>query len=55
MMEFARDAGGVMPRVFGVNHHPEIVDRSRQMMILRAEARARRGQPSSGTRSATRS
>jgi hypothetical protein len=24
-----------MPRVFGVNHHPEIVDRSRQMMLLR--------------------
>jgi hypothetical protein len=35
MMEFARDEGGVMPRVFGVNHHPEIVDRGRQMMILR--------------------
>jgi len=35
MMEFARDRGGVMPRVFGVNHHPEIVDRSRQMMLLR--------------------
>jgi hypothetical protein len=35
MMEFARDAGGVMPRVLGVNHHPEIVDRSRQMMILK--------------------
>jgi hypothetical protein len=34
MMEFARDADGVMPRVLGVNHHPEIVDRSRQMMIL---------------------
>ena len=24
-----------MPRIFGVNHHPEIVDRSRQMLILR--------------------
>jgi len=35
MMEFARERGGVMPRVFGVNHHPEIVDRARQMMILR--------------------
>lgn len=35
MLEFARDRGGVMPRVFGVNHHPEIVDRSRQLMILR--------------------
>jgi hypothetical protein len=34
MMEFARDGGGVMPRVFGVNHHPEIVDRARQMMLL---------------------
>lgn len=35
MLEFARDHEGVMPRVFGVNHHPEIVDRGRQMMILR--------------------
>jgi hypothetical protein len=35
MMEFARDRGGVIPRVLGVNHHPEIVDRSRQMMILK--------------------
>lgn len=35
MLEFARDAGGVMPRVFAVNHHPEIVDRGRQMLILR--------------------
>jgi hypothetical protein len=34
MIEFARDRGGVMPRVFAVNHHPEIVDRFRQMMIL---------------------
>jgi len=34
MMEFARDAGGVVPRMLGVNHHPEIVDLSRQMMIL---------------------
>ena len=25
----------MMPRVFAVNHHPEIVDRSRQMLILR--------------------
>jgi hypothetical protein len=35
MMEFARDAGGVIPRILGVNHHPEIVDLSRQMMILK--------------------
>lgn len=34
MVEWERDRGGVMPRIFGVNHHPEIVDRSRQMMIL---------------------
>jgi hypothetical protein len=34
MIEFARDAGGLMPRVFAVNHHPEIVDRFRQSMIL---------------------
>jgi len=34
MIEFARDALGVMPRVFAVNHHPEILDRFRQMMIL---------------------
>ena len=34
MIEFARDRGGIMPRVFAVNHHPEIVDRFRQVMIL---------------------
>jgi hypothetical protein len=34
MLEFARDRDGVMPRVFAVNHHPEIVDRFRQMMVL---------------------
>ncbi len=34
MIEFARDRSGVMPRVFAVNHHPEIVDRFRQVMIL---------------------
>jgi hypothetical protein len=34
MIEFARDRGGVMPRVFAVNHHPEIVDRARQVMLL---------------------
>jgi len=34
MLEFARDRGGLMPRVFAVNHHPEIVDRFRQIMIL---------------------
>lgn len=34
MVEWARDAQGVMPRVFAVNHHPEIVDRARQLLIL---------------------
>jgi hypothetical protein len=34
MIEFARDRAGVMPRMFAVNHHPEIVDRFRQVMIL---------------------
>lgn len=34
MIEFARDPGGTMPRIFGVNHHPEVVDRARQMRIV---------------------
>lgn len=34
MVEFARDPGGVMPRLFGVNHHPEIVNRERQQLVL---------------------
>jgi hypothetical protein len=34
MMELARDRGGVMPRIFGTNHHPEIIDRGRQKLIL---------------------
>ncbi len=34
MLEWARDRGGVMPRIFAVNHHPEIIDRSRQLLIL---------------------
>jgi anthranilate/para-aminobenzoate synthase component II len=33
MIEFARAADG-MPRVFGVNHHPEIVDREHIMTVL---------------------
>jgi hypothetical protein len=35
MIEWRRDAAGTMPRVFGVNHHPEIVDRTRQLLVLR--------------------
>jgi hypothetical protein len=34
MLELARDRGGVMPRFFGVNHHPEVVDRGRQLQLL---------------------
>jgi len=44
MLELARDRGGVMPRVFGVNHHPEIVDRARQLVIL--EQKLERGEVS---------
>ncbi len=44
MIEFARDAGGIMPRVFGVNHHPEIVNRARQLVIL--EEKLERGEVS---------
>ena len=34
MWEAARDRTGTMPRVFGVNHHPEIVNRDRALRIL---------------------
>jgi hypothetical protein len=34
MIEFARDATGTMPRVFGVNHHPEIIDRQHVLAVL---------------------
>ena len=34
MVEFARDAGGVMPRVLGMNHHPEIDDARHQMSLI---------------------
>jgi hypothetical protein len=44
MIEFARDRAGVMPRVFAVNHHPEIVDRARQVLIL--EQKHERGEVS---------
>jgi hypothetical protein len=39
MLEFARTADG-MPRILGVNHHPEIVDREHIMTVLE-EKRAR--------------
>lgn len=34
MIEFGRDREGVVPRVLAVNHHPEIVDRERQRLVL---------------------
>jgi hypothetical protein len=36
-VEFARDRGDIMPRVMGVNHHPEIMDRDRQMLVLQRQ------------------
>lgn len=35
MIEVARDAGGVVPRILAVNHHPEIINRPRQLVVLR--------------------
>lgn len=37
MLEAARDEGGVMPRILGVNHHPEIVNRPRLLVTLEKE------------------
>jgi len=37
MMEIARDPSGSMPRMFAVNHHPEISDRDRLLTMLRAK------------------
>jgi hypothetical protein len=34
MWEAERDVTGRIPRVYGVNHHPEIVDRTRVLMLL---------------------
>lgn len=34
MVELARDPGGVMPRIIGVNHHPEIIDRQHVLAVL---------------------
>lgn len=35
MIEVARDREGVVPRIFGVNHHPEIVNRPWQLALLK--------------------
>jgi hypothetical protein len=34
MIELARDPAGTMPRILGVNHHPEIIDRDHIMHVL---------------------
>jgi hypothetical protein len=34
LVEFARDRGGVMPRVYGTNFHPEVVGRDRFRTVL---------------------
>jgi hypothetical protein len=34
MVEFARDASATIPRIYGVNHHPEIIDREHIMAVL---------------------
>lgn len=35
MAEFARDRNGIMPRMLAVNHHPEVIDRTHAMTVLR--------------------
>jgi hypothetical protein len=35
MIEVARERGGIMPRIFAVNHHPEIVNRPWQLALLK--------------------
>jgi hypothetical protein len=35
MMELARDPVGLVPRGLAVNHHPEVVNRPRQLALLR--------------------
>jgi hypothetical protein len=37
MVEVAADADAVVPRILGVNHHPEIVNRQRQLALLEKE------------------
>jgi hypothetical protein len=34
IVELARDPGGVMPRILGMNHHPEIIDRAHLRRVL---------------------
>ena len=34
MVELSRDPDGVMPRILGLNHHPEIIDREHVLAVL---------------------
>ena len=34
MVEIARDTDGIMPRILGINHHPEIIDRQHVLAVL---------------------
>ena len=34
IVEFARDSSGTIPRILGVNHHPEVIDRDHVMAVL---------------------
>ena len=40
MVEVSDDPADVIPRMLGVNHHPEIVNRQRQLVLLEKSARA---------------
>jgi hypothetical protein len=42
MVEVADEPGAAVPRILGVNHHPEIVNRQRQLALLEKK-RARGG------------
>lgn len=39
MVELARDPAGVMPRILGMNHHPEIIDREHVLAVLEEKRR----------------
>jgi hypothetical protein len=46
MLELARDREGAMPRILGVNHHPEIIDREHITVVL--EEKRAHGEVSEG-------
>jgi hypothetical protein len=40
MVELARDPDGVFPRILGMNHHPEIIDREHVLAVLEEKRRS---------------